>query len=131
VWDPHDQVYAAGGTVAFAVSEKGTNVPAEWYFWRDEADDVYQAELRAWQDAQGRGDDSPILLRDVRRVVFLEHSMPPELAGLDASQLLADGVIRIPGSAACEYIVEDFETQHDVTLTKEEAAAVIRAHLSQ
>lgn len=113
------------------MSETGINVPAEWYFWPDEADDVYQAELRAWQDGSPRGDASPIPLRDVRRVVFLEHSMPPELAGLDARQLLADGVIRIPGSAARDYIIEDFETAHDVKLTKEQAAAVIRTHLPQ
>jgi hypothetical protein len=70
-------------------------------------------------------------LRDVRRVVFLKHNLPPELAGLDDHQLLAEGVSRIPGSAAREYIVEDFETEHDVTLTKEQAAAVIRTHLPQ
>jgi hypothetical protein len=31
---------------------------------------------------------------------FLELSRPPELAGLDAGQQFADGVIRIPVSAA-------------------------------
>jgi hypothetical protein len=55
--------------------------------------------------------------------------MPPELKGLDVGQLMAEGVTRIPGSAACEYIIEDFETEHDVTLTKEQAVEVIRAHL--
>ena len=113
------------------MSETGLKIPVEWYFWPDEADDVYQAELRAWQDASQRGEHSPIPLRDVRRVVFLEHNMPPELAGLDDHQLLAEGVSRIPGSAAREYIVEDFETEQDVTLTKEQAAAVMRTHLPQ
>ena len=60
---------------------EGIKIPVEWYFWPDEADDVYQAEFRAWQDAQGRGDDSPIPLRDVRRVVFLEHSAPGTATG--------------------------------------------------
>jgi hypothetical protein len=111
------------------MADTGISVPAEWYFWPDEADDVYQAELRAWQDASQCGEHLAIPLRDVRRVVFLEHNMPPELAGLDDQQLLAEGVSRIPGSAARAYIVEDFETQHDVTLTDEQAVAVIRAHL--
>jgi hypothetical protein len=116
-------------TVEVNMSETGINIPAEWYFWPDEADAVYQAELRAWQDAHERGDDYPIPLRDVRRVVFLEHDMPPELKGLDVGQLMAEGVTRIPGSAACAYIVEDFETEHDVTLSEEQAVEVVRTHL--
>ena len=80
-------------------------MPEEWYYWPDEADEAYQAQVEQWRQDYAIGNDYPPPIRDLNRIVFLETNMPPELQGLSVDGLIAKGVQRVPGSSAGDFII--------------------------
>jgi len=81
-------------------------MPEEWYYWPDEADEAYQAQVEQWRQDYAIGNDYPPPIRDLNRIVFLETNMERRADARASHEELAAAMREELGSTAPRPVAE-------------------------